>query len=281
MKIIRNTGEMARLAEQRRMSGDFIGFVPTMGALHEGHLSLIRRCRGENDFAVVSIFVNPAQFGPKEDLKKYPRTLKQDIRLCRRERVDAVFCPDAKSMFPADYKTYVSVDDLGECFCGASRPGHFRGVATIVAKLFHIVNPHASYFGQKDAQQALVIKKMAEDLNMPAKIKVMPTIREMDGLAMSSRNRYLNAKERKEAAVLFASLTAAGQLIKKGETSPHKILGMMERMIRKAPHVKIDYVCAVDPINLKPLDKIKGACLIALAAWIGKTRLIDNIIVKK
>lgn len=279
MSIIRSKSEMCRTSKKARLAGQRIGFVPTMGALHQGHLSLIRQARRENDFVVVSIFVNPTQFGPKDDFKKYPRNLKRDVQMCKKEGVNIIFYPDTKEMYPQGYKTFVTVEDLSNVMCGKFRPGHFKGVTTVVTKLFNIVQPDIAYFGQKDAQQAIIIKRLVCDLNIPVKIKVMPTVREIDGLAMSSRNQYLNEKERKDALVLSRSLNLAKNLIKGGAKDVDEIVGKMRSLINKKNTAKIDYITIVDPGGLKPVKKVSGNCLIALAVWIGKTRLIDNIIV--
>ncbi|MFA5411335.1 MAG: pantoate--beta-alanine ligase [Candidatus Omnitrophota bacterium] len=281
MIIIKKIKKMAAFSRELRHRGCSIGFVPTMGALHQGHLSLIQKARRECDKVVVSIFVNPAQFGPKEDFKKYPRVFPRDVRLCRKAGVDAVFYPDAKEMYPDNYKTYILVSDLSDVLCGKFRPGHFKGVATVVAKLFNIVQPDTAYFGQKDAQQAVIIGKMALDLNLPVKIKIMPTWREKDGLAMSSRNLYLSKEERKEAPVLFQSLNLAEGLIGSGISSTDKIIRAMKAIIGEKKSAKIDYISVVDLENLKPLRRVTGRCLVALAAWIGRTRLIDNIIIRR
>jgi len=278
MRVVRSIKQMLGISKEARTQGKSIGFVPTMGALHAGHLSLIRKARKENDFVAVSIFVNPAQFGPKEDFKKYPRNLKLDAKLCKKEGVDIIFYPSAKEIYPEGYKTYVKVEDLSKVLCGSARPGHFRGVATVVTKLFNLVHPDIAYFGQKDAQQAIIIKKMVSDLNMPVKIKVMPTVREKDGLAMSSRNMYLNPRERKDAVVLSQALNLSGDLIKSGIRDSRKIVNRMSQLIKTKKTAKVDYISIVDLESLKPLKKITGNCLIALAVWIGKTRLIDNII---
>jgi len=280
MRVIRSIQEMARFSKENRLKRQTIGFVPTMGALHQGHLSLIRRCRKENDFTVVSIFVNPIQFGPKEDFRKYPRNLKQDAQACKKEGADIIFYPYPNRMYPSPYRTTIHVDSLSEVLCGQARPGHFRGVATVVTKLFNIINPDRAYFGQKDAQQAMLIKKMVEDLNVPVKIKIVPTVREKDGLAMSSRNAYLNAKERKDAPVLYKALSVARQLATRGESDASKIIKSIKNIIQKKKRAKIDYISVVDLQNLKPLNKIKDNTLIALAVWLGPTRLIDNTIVK-
>ncbi|MBU1148357.1 MAG: pantoate--beta-alanine ligase [Candidatus Omnitrophica bacterium] len=274
MKVYKSIKPLINLKRKNRTTG----FVPTMGFLHEGHLSLIRRAKKDTDRVVVSIFVNPMQFGPKEDFKKYPRDLNCDLMLCRKEDVDIVFMPDAKTIYANGFSTYVNVEKLTESLCGASRPDHFKGVATVVAKLFNIVQPDIAYFGQKDAQQAIVIKKMVEDLNMTIKIKVMPIIREKDGLAMSSRNLYLSPQERKQAPSLYRSLKLAKSLYRNGERNSKNIKKSMRNEILKHPHVKIDYVSIVDMKKLKPLNRISNKVLVAVAAKIGKTRLIDNTI---
>jgi len=262
-------------AKKRKSS---IGFVPTMGFLHEGHLSLIKKAGKDTDFVVVSIFVNPIQFGPKEDLKKYPRDLKKDLALCEEEGVDIVFAPDVKGIYVNGFSTYVDVRGLTDGLCGAKRPGHFKGVTTVCMKLFNIIKPDIAYFGQKDLQQAFVIKKMVEDLNMPLKIKVMPIVREKDGLAMSSRNTYLNPRERKEALSIYKSLRLAKDLYKEGERDSKKISRKMREVILKEKDTKIDYVSIVDLEKLKAVNSISKKALVAVAVKIGKTRLIDNII---
>lgn len=250
-----------------------------MGALHEGHLSLIRQARRENDFVVVSIFVNPIQFGPREDFKKYPRNLKSDALLCQKEGADIIFCPEAAKLYPPGFKTYVEVSALSDSLCGKLRPGHFKGVATVVTKLFNLVSPNIAYFGQKDAQQSIIIKRLAEDLDIPVKIKVLPTVREKDGLAMSSRNLYLGKDERKDASVLYRALKLASSLIKGGVKDTRKIIQKMKALIKTRKRAKIDYVSIVDTDNLQPIKKINKKCLIALAVRVGNTRLIDNLIV--
>lgn len=278
MRVVDNPAGMFGISKKYKLKGKTIGFVPTMGALHNGHLSLIRKARKENDTVVVSIFVNPSQFGPKEDFKGYPRTIKKDFSFCRREGVDILFYPQTNSMYPAGFRTYVGVEGLSGVLCGKSRPGHFKGVATVLTKLFNIVQPDIAYFGRKDAQQAIIIKRLTADLNIPLRIKIMPTVRERDGLALSSRNIYLSGKERKDALVLYQSLNLAKRLINSGIKAPHKIIAGMRQIINKKCTAKIDYISIVGPDNLKPLNKITGKCLIALAVWIGKTRLIDNLI---
>lgn len=280
MRIITSPVAMFKFASRAKIKGKKVGFVPTMGALHEGHLSLIRAARKENKLVVVSIFVNPAQFGPKEDLKAYPRPVKKDLSLCRKEKVDLVFSPQPQDIYPKGFSTYCLVEGLSEVLCGKERPGHFRGVATVVLKLFNIVQPDIAYFGQKDAQQAIIIKRMARDLNIPVKIKVMPIVREIDGLAMSSRNVYLNMAQRLDALALSRALNLAQVLIRGGAKDTARIISRMRELINKKKSAKIDYIAIVDLKDLRPLQKIIDGCLIALAVRIGKTRLIDNIIVK-
>ena len=277
MKIITSIKQMSDISQKLQRKGKTMGFVPTMGALHQGHVSLIRRARKENNIVVVSIFVNPAQFGPPEDLKNYPRNLKRDAQMCRKEGVDFIFYPHAEDMYPGNYKTYVTVDDLSDGLCAKFRPGHFKGVTTVVTKLFNLLQPEIAYFGQKDAQQAIIIKRMTEDLNMSVKIKIMPIVRQKDGLALSSRNVYLAPKERKEALVLSQALNLADKLIKQRNRNPKDIICRMRQLINKKKSAKIQYICIVDLENLKPVERIKGKVLIALAVWIGRTRLIDNL----
>lgn len=279
MKVIRSIRRMFGFSKELHLRRRTIGFVPTMGALHKGHVNLIRRARKENNIVVVSIFVNPIQFGPGDDFKEYPRDLKRDALLCGKEGVDVIFYPKIEDMYPAGYKTYVNVESLSDVLCGKVRPGHFKGVATVVVKLFNIVSPDIAYFGQKDTQQAIIIKRMVSDLNMPLKIKVIPTVREKDGLAMSSRNIYLSRDERKEASVLFQVLKLARDLIRQGNTDSSDIIRRMRRLINKKKSAKIQYLSIVDLKDLRPVDKISGKVLLALAVYIGKTRLIDNIIV--
>ena len=280
MEIIRSVPGMQRRAEELRLQGKRIGFVPTMGYLHEGHLSLLDLVRRHSDVAVMSIFVNPTQFGPNEDYEKYPRDFERDERLARERGCDILFYPSVAEMYPEPYRTYVNVEEITEVLCGASRPGHFRGVATVVTKLFNIVKPHVAAFGQKDAQQAIVIKQMVRDLNMDLEILVGPIVREPDGLAMSSRNKYLSGQERKDALVLYRSLQRAQELIAAGERDAAKIKAEMEAIIRSVPTSRIDYVEIVDTTNLRPLERLEGEVLIALAVWIGTTRLIDNVMVR-
>ena len=268
---------MQDYSKRLKQQGKSIGLVPTMGYLHEGHLSLIRRSVKENDVTVASIFVNPAQFGPKEDFSRYPRDFRRDEGMLKAAGTDVIFYPNVNQMYPQPYYTYVDVEFLTGGLCGGSRPGHFRGVATVVTKLFNIVKPDVSYFGQKDAQQAAVISKMAEDLNMDLKIVEMPIVREKDGLAMSSRNTYLSPSERRDAAVLYKSLILAKKLIRNRERSPAVIIKRMKELINQKRSSKIDYIEIVDTGTLRSVKKIEGEVLIALAVYIGKTRLIDNM----
>ncbi len=280
MRIIVSIGEIKKFIKSARQRGRAIGFVPTMGYLHEGHLSLMRQAKKDCDICAVSIFVNPLQFGPGEDFKRYPRDIKKDEFLSKTAGVDIIFYPSVKMMYPSQHLTYVEVEKISDGLCGVSRPGHFKGVATVVTKLFNIIQPDIAYFGQKDIQQAVVIQRMVKDLNMPLKIKVMPIMRDKDGLALSSRNAYLNRQQRKDAPVLWQSLKKAGHLIKDGQRSAEEIISVIHKIIRTKKTAKIDYVECVDAINLQPLKEIRGRVIVAVAAWFGKTRLIDNIILK-
>jgi len=257
--------------------GKVISFVPTMGYLHEGHLSLMRIAKKKSDILVVSIFVNPTQFGPKEDFKRYPRDLKRDKRLLKEIGCDFIFMPDIKDMYPKMYDTYVEVEDLTKILEGKSRPEHFKGVTTVVAKLFNIIQPDIAVFGQKDFQQAVVVKKMVKDLNLPVKIIIAPTVREKSGLALSSRNEYLSSEEKKQVTALYRSLKLSEKMIASGERDSRKIISEMRKLIQKKPKAKIDYISINDSESLKPLNKLKGNVVISLAVLIGKTRLIDNI----
>jgi pantoate--beta-alanine ligase len=277
--IINAIREMQVEADRLRSSGRRIGFVPTMGFLHEGHLSLIRIAKKRADAVVVSIFVNPKQFGPAEDLSRYPRDFERDAGLCDAEGADVVFNPSESEMYPEGYHTYVDVESLTEGLCGASRPGHFRGVTTVVAKLFLAVKPHAAVFGQKDFQQAVVIRRMARDLNFDLDVIVAPIVREPDGLAMSSRNGYMSPEERRDALALSQSLRKAEAMIRGGETKSSAIIRAMDEMIRSKKTAKTDYIEIIDPDTLRPLHSVESKALIALAVFIGKTRLIDNTIV--
>ncbi len=278
MKVIHNIQEMQEWSETQRLAGKRIVLVPTMGYLHEGHLSLIRLGRSKGDVTVVSIFINPTQFAPNEDLDRYPRDFKRDEALCRKEGVEVVFYPSAQEMYPVNYKTYVYTEDLSQVLCGKSRPIHFRGVTTVVAKLFNIVQPHTAVFGQKDAQQSIIIRKMVQDLNFNIHIEIGPIIREADGLAMSSRNAYLSKEEREQATVLCKSLQLARSEVEKGNRSADDIRQKMQKLIETAPLARIDYVELVDTHSLRPMASIKGETLAAVAVFFGKTRLIDNVI---
>jgi pantoate--beta-alanine ligase len=275
MKVVYSVAEMR--AVRRGLTGS-VGFVPTMGYLHEGHLALVRRARSENENVVVSIFVNPTQFGAGEDFQTYPRDPERDLTLLEREEVDVVFMPPAEEMYPANFGTWVDVQQITERLEGAFRPGHFRGVATVVAKLFNIVEPTRAYFGQKDAQQLIVIKRMVSDLNMNLEVVAVPTVREPDGLAMSSRNTYLSPGERQAALVLWQALDLANQLWSEGERNARKIRQKMTALIRSEPLAQIDYISVADAESLKELEEIGCPALVSLAVRIGKTRLIDNIV---
>jgi pantoate--beta-alanine ligase len=280
-QIITAINEMKEYSHRARREDRTIGFVPTMGYLHEGHLSLVRAAREECDVVVVSIFVNPTQFAPGEDFDKYPRDMQRDRRLAEKEGVDVVFAPSAGEMYPDGHVTYVEVTGpLAEGMCGRSRPGHFRGVATIVAKLFDVVQPHVSYFGQKDAQQVAVIKRMVKDLNMDVEICEMPIVREEDGLAMSSRNAYLSKEERQQALGLFRSLERAKEMVADGELSTDRIKREIRKMLEAGQDVRVDYIEIVDAQTLAPLGAVKDNTLIAVAAFAGGTRLIDNVVIR-
>ena len=280
MEVLSKISAIKAAINKRKFSGKSVGFVPTMGFLHEGHLSLVKESLRRTDCTVVSIFVNSTQFGPKEDLQEYPRDFEKDSALLEELGVDIVFVPDDQEMYPEGFKTYVDVTDLQDKFEGRSRPGHFRGVCTVLLKFFTIVNPDIAYFGQKDAQQALIIKKMVRDLNLDVEIQVLPTVREEDGLALSSRNVYLTKDQRKAALCLVESLREANRLIEAGERDPQIIKSEMTRLIGAEPLASLDYIAIVDLENLDPLDKIKGETLIAVAVFFGKVRLIDNMIVQ-
>ncbi|TET16731.1 MAG: pantoate--beta-alanine ligase [Dehalococcoidia bacterium] len=264
----------------RRQLAEPVGFVPTMGYLHEGHLALVRRARAENPSIVVSIFVNPTQFGPQEDFNSYPRHPQRDLALLEKEKTDVVFMPSTAEMYPEQFNSWVEVGKVTERLEGASRPGHFKGVTTVVAKLFNIIQPTKAYFGQKDAQQAVVIKKMVADLNMNLEIVTIPTVREPDGLAISSRNAYLNPHERQAAVVLYQALSLAQQLWSQGEKDAQRLREEMMGLIQKQPLANIDYVSIANTETLDELDTINPPALVSLAVKIGKTRLIDNIVLE-
>ncbi len=278
MRIVTSPSEMLRMVKEARWRGERVGLVPTMGFFHAGHVSLMRAAREENDFVVVSLFVNPTQFGPREDFRDYPRDLARDVEIAAEAGVDCIFHPRAEDMYPEPYLTYVVVEGISEGLCGASRPGHFRGVATVVAKLFHIIPAHRAYFGLKDAQQVMVIRRMVEDLNFDIEVVACPTVREEDGLAMSSRNVYLSEEERKAATVLYRSLRLAEEMASRGERDARKVKAAMRELMSTEPLVEPEYVEAVDWGMLRPVERLEGEVLIALAARVGKARLIDNTI---
>jgi pantoate--beta-alanine ligase len=278
MKVAKTIKSVRKLVNAARRKGKRIGFVPTMGALHIGHISLIKKARQQTDFIVVSIFVNPTQFGPSEDFKKYPRPIKSDLAICRKASVDVVFAPSSQEIYPDENLTWVNVEKLTKQLCGRFRPGHYRGVATVCSKLFNIVAPDVAFFGQKDAQQAIVIKRMVADLNMPLKIVVCPTVRQADGLAVSSRNQYLTRQQKKDATFLYRALKKSESLIKTGTNRSKTVIGEMKKVLKQVPSIKIEYISIVDTETLQELDKITGRVLIAMAVKIGSTRLIDNIL---
>ena len=280
MRLIQNVSEMKALSKSVIDDGKTIGFVPTMGYLHQGHLSLVQKAREENDIVVVSIFVNPTQFGPNEDYSRYPRDLERDLRLLNPFNVDYIFNPSVEEMYPAYYSVFVDETEMSKYLCGARRPGHFRGVCTVVTKLFNIVRPTRAYFGQKDAQQFRILRRMVENLNMDVEMVEMPIVREPDGLAMSSRNVYLSDEERREAPRLYKSLLEAKELIDSGERDVQKIKDEIQRVLNH-PLLKIDYVEIVDEKTLIPVDRIEGDVIVAIAVFFGKARLIDNVIIKQ
>ena len=280
MQVTKTIEETRKQIKAWKKEGKTVGLVPTMGFLHEGHASLIKKCREENDIVVVSDFVNPTQFGPTEDLEAYPRDFERDSKLCESLGADMIFCPEPSEMYH-DPHAFVSIDTLSETLCGKTRPIHFKGVCTVVSKLFHIVAPDKAYFGQKDAQQLAIIRKMVEDLNFDIEIVGCPIIREDDGLAKSSRNTYLNGEERQAALVLNRSLKAGKALVDAGETRACVIKSAITAEIEKEPLAKIDYVDVVDFDTITPVEKLEGSILVAIAVYIGKTRLIDNFIVEK
>ncbi len=277
LAIVDTVEAVRRQVAEARQGGLRIGLVPTMGALHAGHVSLIRAARAETGFVVVSIFVNPAQFGPGEDFSRYPRPLAADLQLCTAEGVDLVFHPQPSTVYPPAYHTYVEVHDLQELWEGASRPGHFRGVATVVLKLFNIVQPDIAYFGQKDGQQARIIGQMVRDLDMPLQLAVCPTVREPDGLALSSRNQYLDPEQRRQATVLYRALEGGRRLIEQGAREAEPVRQAMSALITATPGAVLDYATVVDGLSLQPLQRLSGPVLLAVAVRFGQTRLIDNL----
>lgn len=278
MKIVKTISEVRNSVKEWKKQGLFIGLVPTMGYLHEGHKSLIERAHKENDVVVVSDFVNPVQFGPNEDLATYPRDLERDAKLCEEAGAVLLFNPEPDEMYFEDFHTYVNMESLSDELCGKTRPTHFRGVCTVVSKLFNIVTPDRAYFGQKDAQQLAIIRRMVRDLNFDIEIVGCPIIRESDGLAKSSRNTYLNEEERKAALILSKAVKLGMELAENGEKSADKIVSEMKKLIETEPLAKIDYVKAVDANSIEIISEMKPPVLIAMAVYIGKTRLIDNFI---
>ncbi|MCF7975195.1 MAG: pantoate--beta-alanine ligase [Phycisphaerae bacterium] len=280
MQITESISRTRAMVRAAREQGKHIGFVPTMGALHVGHLSLIEAAKAACDFVVVSIFVNPTQFGPAEDLASYPRPFEQDCALCKEQGVDLVFAPTPEKMYgTADPVTWVTVERLTDHLCGAARPGHFRGVTTVCTKLFNIVLPDMAFFGQKDAQQVLVIQRMVADLYMPLTIHICPTIRESDGLAVSSRNQYLNAEQRSQATCLYRALQTCQTLVTEGSRDVEPLIAAMTKVLNEAAHGGIEYVNISDVQTLEPLARIKDRALVALAVHLGPARLIDNILI--
>lgn len=280
IEVVKNPEIMRDMIQRARMENRLIGLVPTMGFFHEGHLELMRRARKDCDIVVVSLFVNPTQFGAGEDFEDYPRDFERDRILAEKEGVDYLFAPEVSDMYPEGFTTYVEVEGLSGVMCGIGRPGHFRGVATVVTKLFNVIPAHRAYFGQKDAQQLAIIKRMVADLNIPIDIVSVPTVRESDGLAMSSRNTYLNPEERKAATVLYRALKKATEMIESGERDASVLREKMKKMISEEPLVSLEYIEICDNIYLKPLQVLSGEFLIAIAARVGKARLIDNVLLE-
>lgn len=280
MQIAKTIDEVRSQVRTWKKDGLSVGLVPTMGYLHEGHGSLIERAAKENDKVVVSVFVNPIQFGPTEDLEAYPRDFERDCALCERLGADLVFHPEVGEMYADDFCTFVDMDGLTKELCGKTRPIHFRGVCTVVSKLFHIAEPDRAYFGQKDAQQLAVIRRMVRDLSMGIEIVGCPIVREADGLAKSSRNTYLSPEERKAALVLSRSVKLGQEMVEKGERSAKAVEDVMKAVIQAEPMARIDYVTAVNAVTVEPVKELKGEILVAMAVYIGKTRLIDNFMVE-
>lgn len=278
MKICNSIEEMRAALRHAKGSTQRIGFVATMGALHEGHLSLVRAAKAQADVVVASIFVNPTQFGPNEDFSRYPRTFESDCQMLNKEGVDLLFAPSVEDMYPTGAVTYVTVEGLSERLCGKSRPGHFRGVTTVVSKLFNIIGPDLAFFGQKDAAQAAIIRRMVRDLNFPIEVVVSPIVREPDGLAMSSRNAYLDAGQRKSALVLSRALSRVKAAFDKGEQTAAKLIDVGIRVLKSEPGAQLDYLEIVNPETLEPVEFVRGSALVAVAAFVGTTRLIDNVV---
>jgi pantoate--beta-alanine ligase len=277
MQVFRTISDMRAASRAARRDGKRFGFVPTMGALHEGHLSLVRAARARCDVVAASIFVNPLQFGPKEDLAKYPRDFDRDCELLEKEGVDILFAPSVDEMYPAGAVTHVTVEVLSDKLCGKSRPGHFRGVTTVVAKLFHIVEPDVAFFGQKDAAQVAIVRRMVRDLDFPVEIVVCPIVREPDGLAMSSRNAYLSAQDRKSALALYRALKRVQELFDKGERNAARLIDTGKRIFAEEKCARLDYLEIVDPDSLESLKEVRKMTLAAIAGFVGTTRLIDNL----
>lgn len=280
MQIIRSKRQMRRFVARQRRSGRTIGFVPTMGALHEGHLSLIRAARREHRCVIVSIFVNPIQFNDRRDYLAYPRERARDRRIAAAAGASVLFCPDVEALYPPGYATYVTVERLTEPLCGRSRPGHFRGVTTVVAKLLQIVQPETLYLGQKDAQQAVVIRRMVKDLDLSVRVRVLPTVREPDGLAMSSRNVRLTTAQRRSARAIIEALRAARAAVRQGERRPEAVRRLLRRRLTREPSLRVDYAEAVEAATLQRPARLRGRVLIAVAAWVGSVRLIDNVVIR-
>jgi len=280
MQLCSTIAEMRSAVGALKAKGLKLGFVPTMGALHQGHFSLVRAAKKTCDAVAVSIFVNPTQFGPNEDFSRYPRTFDRDRELLEQEGVDLLFAPATDEMYPAGATTYVTVEGLSEKLDGKSRPGHFRGVSTVVSKLFHIIEPNVAFFGQKDAAQVAVIRRMVRDLNLPVEIAVCPIVREPDGLAMSSRNRYLDPEQRKHALVLSQSLKSVKKLFAEGERNAPALISIGRSCFEACPNVRLDYFEIVDPDTLDPVETLKQPALVAVAAFVGTTRLIDNVVLE-
>jgi pantoate--beta-alanine ligase len=278
MKVVSSADQVHAAVRTAKAQNHRVGFVPTMGALHEGHLSLVRAARQQCQFVVVSLFVNPTQFGPNEDFKSYPRDLERDRQMLDAEGVSLLFAPEMEEMYPRGAKTFVTVEGMSDKLCGRSRPGHFRGVTTVVSKLFSIVEPEMAFFGQKDAAQAAIIRRMVRDLKFDVQIVVCPIVREADGLAMSSRNAYLSASERKQALVLFRALSRVQTLADQGEADAIELIAAAKSVMAEDPAVRLDYVEAVNPESLDAVSNVSQGALVAIAAFVGKTRLIDNIV---
>jgi len=280
MKLVRTIADLRKEVRDTRKQGKSIGFVPTMGALHEGHLSLVRTAKAQTDFVVVSIFVNPTQFGPNEDFHRYPRPLEADVNLCTQANADLLFNPSVEEMYPAGFSTTVEVTGVSDGLCGAHRPGHFRGVTTVVMKLFHQVMPDKAFFGQKDAQQCAVLQKMVLDMDMNLQMVICPTVREKDGLAMSSRNRYLSNTERSVAPGIYAALMAfREEAVKHPGRGVTPFKNLLLGKLKEIPGVTMDYVEVVDSLTMKPMEILRGSLVVAVALRLGSTRLIDNILV--